>query len=94
MAGNDLALPLTNAIYTSIRERRFLENGKRAAVCPLDKGEVDQTKEKNFRPVSVLNAFSKIFEKVGKKQLMMYLDKALSVVSSLLIGNHILHSMY
>ena len=79
LAGNDLALPLTNAINTSIQESRFPENGKRAAVCPLDKGEVDQTKEKNFRPVSVLNAFSKIFEKVVKKQLMMYLDKALSV---------------
>ena len=79
LAGNELALPLTNAINTSIRESRFPENGKRAAVFPLNKGEVDQTKEKNFRPVSVLNAFSKIFEKVIKKQLMMHLDKTLSV---------------
>ena len=79
LAGNDLALPLTNAINTSIRESRFPDNGKRAAVCPLDKGEVDQTKEKNFRPVSVLNAFSKFFEKIIKKQLVMHLDKALSI---------------
>ena len=36
LAGNDLALPLTNAINMSIRESRFPEKGKRAAVCPLD----------------------------------------------------------
>ncbi len=79
LAANDLAIPLTNAINTSIRESRFPENGKRAAVCPLNKGEADQTREKNFRPVSVLNAFSKIFEKIIKKQLTTHLDKALSI---------------
>ena len=79
LAANDLAIPLTNAINTSIRESRFPENGKRAAVCPLNKGEADQTREKNFRPVSVLNAFSKIFEKIIKKKLTTHLDKALSI---------------
>ena len=54
LAGNDLLLPLTNAINTAIRGSRFQEKGKRAAVCPLNKGEVDQTKERNLRPVSVL----------------------------------------
>ena len=35
--------------------------------------------EKNFRPVSVLNTFSKIYEKVMKQQLIVHLDTTLSV---------------
>ena len=34
---------------------------------------------RNFRPVSVLNTFSKIYEKVLKQQLIKHLDKTLSV---------------
>ena len=49
------------------------------AACPLDKGESDRTVERNFRPVSVLNTFSKIYEKVLKQQLIQHLDKTFSV---------------
>ena len=35
--------------------------------------------ERNFRPVSVLNTFSKIYEKVLKQQLNQHLDNTLSV---------------
>ena len=52
---------------------------KKAAVCPLDKGEPNRTVERNFRPVSVLNTFSKIYEKVLKQQLIKHLDNTLSV---------------
>ena len=51
LAANELALPLTNAIYSTIRKYKFPKNGKRAAVCPLDKGEASYTVERNFRPV-------------------------------------------
>ena len=34
---------------------------------------------KLFRPVSVLNTFSKIFEKIMKQQLVVHLDTTLSV---------------
>ena len=69
LAAAELEIPLTNAINMSIRSCKFPDKAKRVAVCPLDKGESDPTVERNFRPVSVLNAFSKIFEKVMKKQL-------------------------
>ena len=79
LAADELALPLTNAINSSIRNYKFPNNGKRAAVCPLDKGEANRTVERNFRPVSILNVFSKIYEKILKNQLIPYLDETLSL---------------
>ena len=79
LAADELTIPLTMAINNSLKYNRFPEKGKRAAVCPLDKGESNRTVEKNFRPVSVLNTFSKIYEKIIKQQLVIYLDKTLSV---------------
>ena len=79
LASVELTAPLTNAINSSIRNSQFLEREKRASVCPLDKGEQDETVERNIRPVSVLNAFSKIYEKVVRNQLIPHLDKSLSV---------------
>ena len=79
LAAAELALPLTDAINSSIRNHRFPNNGKRAAVCPLDKGEANRTVERKFRPVSILNIFSKIYEKILKNQLIPYLDETLSL---------------
>ena len=79
LASDDLAVPLTNAINCSIRNFIFPQNAKTAAVCPLDKGEPIRTVERNYRPVSILNTFSKIFEKILKEQLSPFLDKTLSI---------------
>ena len=79
LAADELTAPLTFAINSCLQNQRFQDKGKRAAVCHLDKGEENRTAEKNFRPVSVLNTFSKIYEKVMKQQLIVYLDTTLSV---------------
>ena len=79
LAAEELTFPLTDAINNCIRTHRFPDNGKRAAVCPLDKGEPNRTVERNFRPVSILNVFSKIYEKILKNQLIPYLDETLSI---------------
>ena len=79
LAADDFTAPLTFAINSSLQNQRFPDKGKRAAVCPLDRGEANRTAEKNFRPVSVLNTFSKIYERVMKQQLFVYLDTTLSV---------------
>ena len=79
LASDDLAVPLTNAINCIIRNFKFPQNAKTAAVWPLDKGEPVRTVERNYRPVSILNTFSKIFEKILKEQLSPFLDKTLSV---------------
>ena len=44
----------------------------------MDKGEPIRTVEKNYCPVSVLNTFSKIFEKILKEQLIPFLYETLS----------------
>ena len=62
----------------SFKKCKLPDKGKRAAVTPLDKGEPVRTTEKNYRPVSVLNAFSKIYEKLIKDQLIPHLDHCLS----------------
>ena len=55
---------------------------QKAVVCPLDKGESNCIAERNFRAVSVLNTFSKIYEKALKQQLISHLDKTLSIFIS------------
>ena len=64
LAAESLIAPLTNAINSSIRSSIFPDEAKRAAVTPLDKGGKDKTTMGNYRPVSVLNVFSKFYERI------------------------------
>ena len=73
-----VAEPLTQAINCCLRQGIFPENAKVASVVPLDKGKPDKYDVLNYRPVSILNAFSNIYEKVIKNQLAYYLDKYFS----------------
>ena len=47
-------------------------------MIPLDKGKPNKNEISNFKPVSILNTFFKIYEKVIKDQLVSRLDKYLS----------------
>ena len=51
-------------------------------MTPLDKGSLDQNDANNFRPVSVLNVLSKIFQNFMKGQLMSFIENHLSVFLS------------
>ena len=73
-----IAEPLTQEINCCLRQGIFPENAKVASVIPLDKGKPDKYDVLNYRPVSILNAFSKIYGKVIKNQLASYLDKYFS----------------
>ena len=77
-----LSKPLTDAINSSIRSSTFPDNGKRASVTPLDKGGPDKTIITNYRPISVLNTFSKFYENVIKNQLTSFINKRISVFIS------------
>ena len=70
---------LTNLINNSLEYAIFPENAKKATVTPLDKGGTNKNVISNFRPVSILNSFSKIFEQVLKKQLCGHFDECLSI---------------
>ena len=48
----------------------FPENAKVASVTPIDKKTDDKNFVLNFRPMSVLNCFSKVYENILKTQLV------------------------
>ena len=52
----------------------FPDNAKTTCVSPLDKHTDDKYSVTNFRPVSVLNIFSKIYEKVVKDFLISKME--------------------
>ena len=53
---------LTVAIKKSIEENIFQVSAKIASVIPLDKSKLNKNEISNYRPVSVLNTFSKFYE--------------------------------
>ena len=65
-----LSTPLSIAINNSLKYGVFLGDAKIATVIPLDKGKPNKNEISNFRPVSILNTFSKIYEKIIKDQLV------------------------
>ena len=73
-----LSQPLADAINNSISKGVFPDNAKIASVSPIDKQSDDKNKVSNFRPVSVLNTFSKIYESVIKNQLISVLNNIFS----------------
>ena len=67
MAKRFLIKPVKDAINSSIRSKVFPTKSKRATITPIDKGGKDKTSIGNYRPVSILNVFSKFYEYVIKK---------------------------
>ena len=51
-------------------------------MIPLDKGKPNKNEISNHRPVSVLNTFSRLYEKVIKKQLVRFMEEYLSPLIS------------
>ena len=65
---------LCHNINLSLRTGIFPDCLKLARVTPIPKGG-DLTNAGNYRPISVLLIFSKIFEKVVYKQLYTYFEQ-------------------
>jgi len=66
--------PLLHVLNQSFIQGIFPDELKSACVTPIFKGG-DKMLVKNYRPVSVLPVFSKIFERVMYNRLMRYLEK-------------------
>ena len=66
--------PLTYIINLSLEKGIFPDLLKIAKIIPLFKNG-DTEKFSNYRPISLLTCFSKLFEKVVYNQLIAYLDK-------------------
>ena len=72
-----LAKPIHSFINSDIENDTFPETLKLPDVCPIFK-KGDATSVKNYRPVSVLPAVSKIYERVIQKQILNHIDTHLS----------------
>ena len=70
-----LRTPLSIAINNSLKYEVFPDDIKIAPDILLNKGKPNKNKTFNFRPVSILNTFSNIYEKVIEDQLVSGLDK-------------------
>ena len=66
VAAEPLSTPISIAINNSFKHNIFPSNAKVACVKPVDKKTENKDSISNFRPVSILNTFSKIYEKFSK----------------------------
>ena len=83
--------PLKGIINNSIFTSNFVQDFKYADLTPVHKKD-DTTDKKNYRPISLLPATAKIFEKLMQKQIAAYMDKYLSPFVNAGIVRAIMHN--
>ena len=71
---DDISLPLTNIINNSIQINVFPAHWKIGRICPIPKVR-NPVQMKDYRPISILPAMSKVYEKVTLKQLSAFIKK-------------------
>ena len=74
IARNVIVSHLTNIINRDIKEDKFSEDAKTAFVRSLYK-KIDRDKIQNYRPVSILNGFSKVYERYLLNSLSNHIKK-------------------
>ena len=72
---------LTNIINFDIKRNSFPENAKTAYISTIYK-KLKRLDKVNYRPVSILNTFSKIHEKYIKEKITPFVDECLSIFIS------------
>jgi Skp family chaperone for outer membrane proteins len=71
---HDILTPLAHICNLSFKEGKIPDSMKIAKILPIHK-RGDKKLFANYRPVSILPAFSKIIEKLAYKRIMAFLDK-------------------
>ena len=79
----DIVSSYVSKIYDSKNFRKYPSSLKTADVMPIYK-ERNRTWKENYRPVSILSTLSKIFEGNMNEQILTYIEKHLSQVTSLI----------
>ena len=73
-----LSKPLSIAMNNSISSSTFPDRTKVATVVPIDKKTDNKCTVSNFRPVSLLNCFSKIYENYIKNRIVNSMSNYIS----------------
>ena len=63
MSANIIDSHLTNIINSDLKRNAFSVSGKVTSIRPIFSGKGERTKIKKYRPVSILNCFSKLYER-------------------------------
>ena len=88
LASDVLVEPLSIAFNNSISISTFPSNAKIASVVPIDKKTDDKYVAFNFRLVSILNCFSKVYESVIKNELVKSMNFHISPYISVYQKNY------
>ena len=88
LASDFLSKPVSKALNNCITSCSFPENAKVATVVPVDKKTDDKYVICNYRPVSLLNGFSKIYEIHLKNHLVSSMNQHISNLVSAYRKNH------
>ena len=73
-----LSVPLSQATKNSLMNGTFPDAAKIAMVSPIEKESDDKNKISNYKPVSVLSIFSKVYEIVVKNALVSAFSEYMS----------------
>ena len=82
MASEVLSKPLSVAMSNSITSSIFPDRAKVATVVPIDKKTDNKYTVPKFRPVSLLNCFSKIYENYIKSHVVNSMNNYISLYVS------------
>ena len=78
MSANIIDTHFNNIINTDLKRSGFFDSAKVASVRPIFKGKGERSEIKNYKPVSILNSFSKVYERFIHKNLMSSVTNFLS----------------
>ena len=81
IAASYISEPISEIINKSFSSGIFPDVLKIAKICPIHKNG-DKDLFANYRPISILPSFSKIFEKAVYNRLLQFLDRNLTLVNN------------
>ncbi len=73
LCSKELSQTLTESVNNTFKQNLFPDDMKRAEVTPIFKKKDDMIKT-NYRRVSILSVFSKVFETIVAEQLRAYFE--------------------
>ena len=74
-AANELAPLILNLVNATISSTTFPKNMKTTKIIPIRKIEKDKTSSEGWRPINIVQAISKIIERVYLRQMLNHLDE-------------------
>ena len=72
-----IGIPLTDCLNTSISEGNFPTEMKFADIIPIFK-KLQRFNKKNYRPISLLSSYSKVFERILDEQINIFMKDKFS----------------